>query len=97
MTAKIFIYIFTLSGCNHMLLETFIDLLEFYSFLSKFTLDVSRSKDILQINPIFLDDEPIINYQHCIVDSLLNLLSLCSLSFKVSISENSTKIGQQLI
>lgn len=39
-----------------MLLEAFVNQLEFGSLFSKFGLDVARTKNILEINPILLND-----------------------------------------
>lgn len=77
-----------------MFFEAFVNELKFSCFLPQFSLNVARSKDVLKINPVFLHDQPIVDDQHGIVDCLLDLFSLCSLSFEVSITEDCTKVSQ---
>ena len=80
-----------------MLFEVFVYLLEFCSLFFQLTFDVSRAEYILKIYPVFLHDQPIINNQHGIIDSLLYFFGLRSLSLQVPIPKNSTEVGQKVI
>ena len=80
-----------------MLLEGLIDTFKFRCLLSEFTLDIARSKYILKINPILLHNKPVINDEHSVIDNLLQLFSLASLSLEISVAQYRAEVGQQLV
>lgn len=77
-----------------MLFKTFVDQLKFSSLLPQFRFNVSRAKDVLEVYPILLYDEPIVDNKHGVVDNFLELLSLYSLPLEISVAQNGAEIGQ---
>lgn len=75
-------------GHAHVVLEALVDLLEFCAFLSELGLDVTRPENVLQINPVLLDHQPVVDDQSSVVDCLLDLLRLVALSFEVPVAQN---------
>jgi hypothetical protein len=80
-----------------MFLKALIDKLKLSGLFSKFCLNIPRTKYIFQVDPILLDDEPIVDDEHGIIDNLLDLFCLCSLSFQVAIAQDSTEVGKELV
>lgn len=80
-----------------MFFECFVDDFKFSSFFSQFAFNISRAEYVFQIDPIFLYDEPVIYDHHCVVNHLLDLFGLASLSFQVSIAQDRAEIGHQFI
>jgi hypothetical protein len=75
-------------GHAHVVLEALVNLLKFCAFFSKLRLDVTRPENVLQINPVLLDHEPVVDDQSSIVNGLLDLLRLVALSFEVPVAQN---------
>lgn len=84
-------------GHAHVVLETLVNLLKFCTFLPELRLDITRPENVLQINPVLLDHEPVVDDQGSVVNSLLNLLRLVALSFEVPVAQNRWEVGQKLI
>lgn len=65
---------------SHVVLEVFVDLLELHALLPQFGLDVARPEYVLQVNPILLDYEPVVDDETGVKDQFLYLLGLQALS-----------------
>lgn len=97
MITQVFVNIFA-SGCGcHVLFESLIDGLKLSCFFSQLAFDVTRTEDVLQVDPVLLNDEPVVDYQHGIVYHFLDVFCLASLPLEVSVAQNGTEIGQQFI
>jgi hypothetical protein len=97
MISKIFEDIFASRRRGHVLLEGLIDTFKFRCLFSEFTLDIARTKYVLKINPVLLHNKPVINDEHSVIDNLLQLFSLTSLSLEIPVAQYRTKVGQQLV
>jgi hypothetical protein len=80
-----------------MIFKRFINNFELGTFLPKFSLNIAGAKNIFEINPIFLNNQPIIDNKSGPINNFLQLLSLIPLSFQIAITKYGGEIGQQLI
>ena len=93
MGSQISEYQFASDHRSHMILKVLVDILEFCVFFSKFLLYVVRGENILQVDPVLLHHQPVIDNQCGIVECFLQFFGLNSLPFQVSVAQDARKIG----
>lgn len=67
--------------CPHMSPKVFVNMLKFKVLLPQFDFDIVGWEDVLKINPVLLDNQPVVYQHHSVEDSLLQVLGLLTLSF----------------
>ena len=97
MTAEVFVDVFASGGGAHVFFEGFVDALKLSGFFSEFCLDIPGSEDVFEVDPVFLDDEPVIDDEHGVVDEFLKVLGLGALSFEVAVAEDGAKISKEFV
>jgi hypothetical protein len=75
------------------LFETFVHQLEFGRLLPEFGFDVAGAEDVLEVDPIFLNYQPVVDNKHGVVDNLLQFFCLYPLSLQIPVAQNGAEIG----
>jgi hypothetical protein len=91
--SQIFEDVLASGGRAHVFFEGLVNALKLGCFFSQLAFDVPRSEDVFKVDPVLLDDEPIIDDEHAVVYSFLQIFGLRSLALEVSVAEDAAEVG----
>jgi len=80
-----------------LLLEELVDLLELAGFFLKVPVDVGRCKDVLEVHPVLLDDDDVIDDLRDAEHSLLESLGVGAQHLQVVGAEDIVERGKDLV